>query len=75
MIFLYELATCDRLATLILSEASLAIDKIQTHAGIFHLLPLGLRVERKLQGLIAKHMSALGKEFHVAAHILPADNS
>lgn len=32
----------------------------QAHSGIFHLLPLGLRVQNKIEGLIDKHMSALG---------------
>lgn len=32
----------------------------QAHSGIFHLLPLGLRVQNKIEGLIDKHMSSLG---------------
>ncbi|KAF2484292.1 hypothetical protein BDY17DRAFT_323160 [Neohortaea acidophila] len=32
----------------------------QVHAGIFHILPLGLRVQNKLERLIDKHMQALG---------------
>ncbi|KAL3420689.1 prolyl-tRNA synthetase [Phlyctema vagabunda] len=32
----------------------------QAHSGIFHLLPLGLRVKVKLEALIDKHMSHLG---------------
>ncbi|KAI0915090.1 hypothetical protein F4823DRAFT_630177 [Ustulina deusta] len=32
----------------------------QSHAGIFHMLPLGERVQKKLEGLIDKHMSQLG---------------
>ncbi|KAI0965650.1 class II aaRS and biotin synthetase [Xylaria arbuscula] len=32
----------------------------QSHAGIFHTLPLGERVQRKLEGLIDKYMSQLG---------------
>ncbi|KHJ31663.1 putative prolyl-trna synthetase [Erysiphe necator] len=32
----------------------------QAHSGIFHMLPLGLRVEQKLEALIDKHMSHLG---------------
>ncbi|POS87129.1 hypothetical protein EPUL_000720, partial [Erysiphe pulchra] len=32
----------------------------QAHSGIFHMLPLGRRVERKLEALIDKHMSHLG---------------
>lgn len=32
----------------------------QTHAGIFHVLPLGERVQTKLERLIDKHMSQLG---------------
>lgn len=31
----------------------------QAHSGIFHLLPLGLRVQNKIEALIDKHMSAL----------------
>ena len=32
----------------------------QAYSGIFHLLPLGLRVQEKLERLIDKHMSTLG---------------
>lgn len=32
----------------------------QTHSGIFHLLPLGNRVQEKLERLIDKHMTGLG---------------
>lgn len=32
----------------------------QAHSGIFHLLPLGLRVQNKLEVLIDKHMQSLG---------------
>ncbi|KAI1076741.1 prolyl-tRNA synthetase [Whalleya microplaca] len=32
----------------------------QSHAGIFHMLPLGQRVQEKLEKLIDKHMSHLG---------------
>ncbi|KAI9728723.1 MAG: hypothetical protein M1828_002829 [Chrysothrix sp. TS-e1954] len=32
----------------------------QTHSGVFHLLPLGLRVQNKLERLIDKHMSSIG---------------
>ncbi|KAI8956186.1 class II aaRS and biotin synthetase [Xylaria longipes] len=32
----------------------------QSHAGIFHMLPLGERVQTKLEKLIDKHMSQLG---------------
>jgi prolyl-tRNA synthetase len=32
----------------------------QGHSGVFHLLPLGLRVQEKLEGLIDKHMKPLG---------------
>ncbi|KAI1170254.1 class II aaRS and biotin synthetase [Nemania sp. FL0916] len=32
----------------------------QSHAGIFHMLPLGERVQNKLEKLIDKHMSSLG---------------
>ncbi|KAM0702604.1 hypothetical protein Q7P35_010035 [Cladosporium inversicolor] len=31
----------------------------QAHSGIFHLLPLGLRVQNKIEALIDKHMSTL----------------
>jgi len=33
----------------------------QAYSGVFHLLPLGLRVQDKLEGLIDKHMRGLGK--------------
>ncbi|KAF2401062.1 class II aaRS and biotin synthetase [Trichodelitschia bisporula] len=32
----------------------------QTHAGIFHLLPLGLRVQQKIEALLDKHMRSIG---------------
>nr|OQO29443.1 hypothetical protein B0A51_04019 [Rachicladosporium sp. CCFEE 5018] len=32
----------------------------QAHSGIFHLLPLGLRVQEKVEWLIDKHMRSLG---------------
>nr|POE58665.1 proline--trna ligase [Quercus suber] len=32
----------------------------QAHSGIFHLLPLGLRVQTKIENLIDKHMRSLG---------------
>ncbi|KAK1031829.1 hypothetical protein LTR33_016906, partial [Friedmanniomyces endolithicus] len=32
----------------------------QAHSGIFHLLPLGLRVQDKIERLVDKHMLALG---------------
>ncbi|KAH7085710.1 prolyl-tRNA synthetase-like protein [Paraphoma chrysanthemicola] len=32
----------------------------QAHSGVFHLLPLGLRVQNKVEALIDKHMSAIG---------------
>lgn len=32
----------------------------QAHSGIFHLLPLGLRVQNKIEQLIDKHMVSLG---------------
>ncbi|KAH9870326.1 hypothetical protein IAQ61_005800 [Plenodomus lingam] len=31
----------------------------QAHSGVFHLLPLGLRVQSKLEALIDKHMSSI----------------
>lgn len=33
----------------------------QSHAGIFHMLPLGQRVQEKLENFIDKHMSQLGR--------------
>ena len=33
---------------------------MQAHSGVFHLLPLGLRVQNKLEALIDKHMSSIG---------------
>ena len=37
-------------------------DKVsQAHAGIFHMLPLGLRVQDKLEALIDKYKSKLCK--------------
>jgi prolyl-tRNA synthetase len=32
----------------------------QAHAGIFHMLPLGNRVQQKLEALIDKHMESIG---------------
>ncbi|EUC50160.1 hypothetical protein COCMIDRAFT_32494 [Bipolaris oryzae ATCC 44560] len=32
----------------------------QAHSGVFHLLPLGLRVQNKLEALIDKHMGSIG---------------
>ncbi|KAL6702597.1 hypothetical protein ACN47E_001327 [Coniothyrium glycines] len=32
----------------------------QAHSGVFHLLPLGLRVQNKLEALIDKHMQSIG---------------
>ncbi|KAF1830614.1 prolyl-tRNA synthetase [Decorospora gaudefroyi] len=32
----------------------------QAHSGVFHLLPLGLRVQNKLEALIDKHMHSIG---------------
>ncbi|KAF2691298.1 prolyl-tRNA synthetase [Lentithecium fluviatile CBS 122367] len=32
----------------------------QAHSGVFHLLPLGLRVQNKLENLIDKHMQSIG---------------
>lgn len=32
----------------------------QAYSGIFHMLPLGLRVQEKLERLIDKHMQSLG---------------
>lgn len=33
---------------------------MQAHSGVFHLLPLGLRVQTKLEALIDKHMRSIG---------------
>jgi hypothetical protein len=35
-------------------------NSIQAYSGVFHMLPLGLRVQDKLEGLIDKHMRSLG---------------
>ena len=32
----------------------------QAYSGVFHLLPLGLRVQNKLEALVDKHMSSIG---------------
>ncbi|KAJ4341899.1 hypothetical protein N0V87_001564 [Didymella glomerata] len=32
----------------------------QAHSGVFHLLPLGLKVQNKLEALIDKHMESIG---------------
>lgn len=32
----------------------------QAYSGVFHMLPLGLRVENKLEALIDKHMQSIG---------------
>ena len=34
---------------------------MQSHAGIFHFLPLGLRVQEKIERLLDKHMAKIGK--------------
>jgi prolyl-tRNA synthetase len=34
----------------------------QAHAGIFHMLPLGNRVQQKLEALIDKHMDSIGMQ-------------
>lgn len=34
---------------------------MQSHAGIFHFLPLGLRVQEKIERLLDKHMANIGK--------------
>ena len=33
---------------------------MKAHSGLFHLLPLGLRVQEKLERLVDKHMLRLG---------------
>lgn len=40
----------------------------QAHAGIFHMLPLGNRVQQKLEGLIDKHMESIGMKPQSAWH-------
>ena len=35
----------------------------QVYSGVFHLLPLGLRVQDKLQNLIDHHMKSIGSAF------------
>jgi len=35
-------------------------DHVQAHSGVFHLLPLGLRVQSKLESLIDKRMRSIG---------------
>jgi prolyl-tRNA synthetase len=32
----------------------------QAHSGVFHMLPLGLRVQDKIEALVDKHMKAIG---------------
>ena len=34
---------------------------LQSHAGIFHFLPLGLRIQEKIERLLDKHMAKIGK--------------
>ncbi|KAL1607782.1 hypothetical protein SLS60_002718 [Paraconiothyrium brasiliense] len=41
----------------------------QAHSGVFHLLPLGLRVQNKLECLIDKHMSSIGASKVSLSHI------
>ena len=36
--------------------------RLQAHSGIFHMLPLGRRVQEKLEALIDKYMSNLSEE-------------
>lgn len=42
---------------------------MQAHSGVFHLLPLGLRVQNKLESLIDKHMSSIGASKVSLSHI------
>jgi prolyl-tRNA synthetase len=42
---------------------------VQAHSGVFHLLPLGLRVQNKLESLIDKHMSSIGASKVSLSHI------
>lgn len=46
---------------------------MQAHSGVFHLLPLGLRVQNKLEGLIDKHMSSIGASKVSLSHISTED--
>ncbi|KAF1965508.1 prolyl-tRNA synthetase [Bimuria novae-zelandiae CBS 107.79] len=45
----------------------------QAHSGVFHLLPLGLRVQSKLEALIDKHMSSIGASKVSLSHISTED--
>ncbi|KAJ4353292.1 uncharacterized protein N0V89_005019 [Didymosphaeria variabile] len=42
---------------------------MRAHSGVFHLLPLGLRVQNKLESLIDKHMSSIGASKVSLSHI------
>lgn len=44
--------------------STISVDHIQAHSGIFHMLPLGNRVQQKLENLIDKHMASLGNDFY-----------
>lgn len=35
--------------------------RTKTSSGVFHMLPMGLRVQEKLERLIDKHMRSVGK--------------
>ena len=37
----------------------------QAYSGVFHMLPLGLRVQEKIERLIDKHMQSLGRFFAI----------
>lgn len=38
--------------------------RMQAHAGLFQFLPLGLRIQEKLERLLDKHMVKLGMDCH-----------
>lgn len=44
-------------------------DHVKAHSGVFHLLPLGLRVQNKLESLIDKHMASIGASKVSLSHI------
>lgn len=46
----------------------------RSSAGIYTLLPLGLRVVRKLQDLLIQHMDSIGAQQISMPSILPAEN-
>ena len=40
--------------------AAISTHSIQAYSGVFHFLPLGLRIQEKLEKLIDKHMRLIG---------------